>query len=69
MCMLSRVAFFTKELLTVNLFGEDSITLSTSGASCRKVSRVGVAEAGASGSMTSGEVQLSTSRSNRSWFV
>ena len=28
MCMLSRVAFFTKELLTVNLFGEDSITLS-----------------------------------------
>ncbi len=69
MCMLSRVAFFTKELLTVNLFGEDSITLSTSRASCRKVSRVGVAEAGASGSMTSGEVQLSTSRSNRSWFV
>ena len=41
----------------------------TSRASCRKVSRVGVAEAGASGSMTSGEVQLSTSRSNRSWFV
>jgi hypothetical protein len=36
--MLSRVAFFTKELLTVNLFGEDSLTLSTSRASCKNQS-------------------------------